>query len=78
MTSKEAYERVTTIQRQNAKRHKQAALNSKLRIEIQQHTANRNRQMELDRLRSASLRGSGLDTFALQRMGELQKMVVNK
>lgn len=78
MTSKEAYERVTTIQRQNAKRHKQAALNSKLRMEIQQHTANRNRQMELDRLRSASLRGSGLDTFALQRMGELQKMVVNK
>ena len=78
MTSKEAYERVMTIQRQNAKRHKQAALNSKLRMEIQQHTANRNRQMELDRLRSASLRGSGLDTFALQRMGELQKMVVNK
>ena len=78
MTSKEAYERMMTIQRQNAKRHKQAALNSKLRMEIQQHQTNRNRQIELDRLRAASLRGNGLDTFALKRMGDLQKMVVNK
>ena len=78
LTSKQAYERMMTIQRQNEKRHEKATKNSKLRMEIQRHTANRNRQIELDRLRSASVRGSGLDTFALQRMGELQKMVVNK
>ena len=78
MTSKQAYDRVMTIQRQNVQRHEKAAATSKLRNEIQRHTANRNRQMELDRLHAASLRHSGLDIPALNRMRELQKMVINK
>ena len=76
LTSKQAYERMMTIQRQNEKRHEKATKNSKLRMEIQRNTANRNRQMELDSLMAASLRHSGLDVPALNRMKMLQKKVV--
>ena len=75
---KAAAERAATIRRQNVKRHEKAAATSKLRDEIQRHTANRNRQMELDRLHAASLRHSGLDVPALNRMQELKKLVTGK
>ena len=51
---------------------------SKLREEIQRHTANRNMQMELGRLQEASLRHSGLDVPGLNRMHELKSRVLVK
>ena len=77
-TSKAAAERAATIRRQNVQRHHKAAGVSKLREEIQRHTANRNAQMELDRLMEASLRHSGLDVAALNRMEELKRHVLGK
>ena len=75
MNHKEAAERSAVIRRQNVQRHQKATAVSSLRTEIQRHTANRNYQMELDRLHEASLRHSGLDATALNRMSELQGMV---
>ena len=75
MTNKAAAERAATIRRQNVQRHQKAAAMSTLRTEIQRHTANRNYQMELDRLHEASLRHSGLDATAHKRMQDLQGMV---
>lgn len=49
ITSKAAAERAATIRRQNVQRHLKAAAVTKLREEIQRHTAVRNMQMELDR-----------------------------
>ena len=65
ITNKRAAERAATIRRQNVQRHIRSAQVSKLREEIQRHTANRNMQMELGRLQEASLRHSGLDVPAL-------------
>ena len=75
ITNKAAAERAAVIRRQNVQRHQKAAATSKLRTEIQRHTANRNYQMELDRLHEASLRHSGLDVAGLNRMKDLQGMV---
>ena len=75
ITNKAAAERAATIRRQNVQRHQKATQVSKLREEIQRHTANRNRQMELDRLHEASLRHSGLDVPALNRMNELTDLI---
>ena len=74
-TNKAAAERATVIRRQNVQRHQKATAMSTLRTEIQRHTANRNYQMELDRLHEASLRHSGLDVTNLNRMKDLQRMV---
>ncbi len=78
ITNKAAAERVAVIRRQNVQRHHKAAAVSKLREEIQRHTANRNMQMELDRLHQASLRHSGLDVPGLNRMHELKSRVLLK
>lgn len=77
-TQKKAAERAATIRRQNVQRHQRAAAVSKLREEIQRHTANRNAQMELDRLLEASLRHSGLDGPGLRRMQELKEHLIGK
>jgi hypothetical protein len=55
-----------------------AAAVTKLREEIRRHTAVRNMQMELDRLHEASLRHSGLDVPALNRMNQLKTLVLSK
>ena len=68
--------RAETIRRQNVQRHHKAAAVSKLRGEIQRHTANRNAQMELARLHEASLRHNGLDQAGLARMHDLMSTVV--
>ena len=78
ITNKAAAERAAVIRRQNVQRHHKAAAVSKLRDEIQRHTANRNLQMELGRLHEASLRHSGLDVPGLNRMHELKQKVINK
>ena len=78
MTSKAAAERLTVIRRQNVQRHHKAAATTKLREDIQRHTANRNMQMELGRLHEASLRHSGLDVPGLNRMNDLKQRVLNK
>ena len=78
MTSKAAAERLAVIRRQNVQRHHKAAATTKLREEIQRHTANRNMQMELGRLHEASLRHSGLDVPGLNRMNDLKQKVLNK
>jgi hypothetical protein len=79
ITNKAAAERLAVIRRQNVKRHHSAAAVSKLRDEIQRHTANRNMQMELGRLHEASLRHSGLDVPGLNRMHDLKsKILVNE
>lgn len=78
ITNKAAAERMAVIRRQNVQRHQKAAAVTKLREEIQRHTANRNMQMELGRLHEASLRHSGLDVSALNRMHELKQKVINK
>jgi len=78
ITNKAAAERAAVIRRQNVQRHVKAAAVSKLREEIQRHTANRNMQMELDRLHMASLRHSGLDVPGLNRMHELKSRVLVK
>ena len=78
ITNKAAMERAAVIRRQNVQRHMQAAAVTKLREEIQRHTSIRNMQMELGRLHEASLRHSGLDVPALNRMNEIKTMVVNK
>ena len=75
---KRAAERAAAIRRQNVQRHQKAAAVSSLREEIQRHTANRNRQMELDRLNEASLRHSGLDVAGLNRMQELKQRTIRK
>ena len=78
ITNKAAAERLAVIRRQNVQRHHKAAAVSKLRDEIQRHTANRNMQMELGRLHEASLRHSGLDVPGLNRMHDLKsKILVN-
>jgi len=74
-TNKAAAERAAVIRRQNVQRHQKATATSKLRTEIQRHTANRNYQMELDRLHEASLRHNGLDVAGLNRLKDLQGMV---
>ena len=79
ITDKAAEERLAVIRRQNVQRHHKAAAVSKLREELQRHTANRNMQMELGRLHEASLRHSGLDVPGLNRMHELkQKVILNE
>ena len=78
MTRKAAAERLVVIPRQNVQRHHKAAATTKLREEIQRHTANRNMQMELGRLHEASLRHSGLDVPGLNRMNDLKQKVLNK
>ena len=79
ITSKAAAERLAVIRRQNVQRHHKAAAVTKLRDEIQRHTANRNMQMELGRLHEASLRHSGLDVPGLNRMHDLKsKIIVNE
>ena len=78
ITSKAAAERLAVIRRQNVQRHQKAAATTKLREEIQRHTANRNMQMELGRLHEASLRHSGLDVPGLKRMNDLKTKVINK
>ena len=78
ITNKAAAERMAVIRRQNVQRHQKAAAVTKLREEIQRHTANRNMQMELGRLQEASLRHSGLDVAALNRMHQLKQKVLNK
>ena len=55
-----------------------AAAVTKLREDIQRHTAVRNMQMELGRLQEASLRHSGLDVPGLNRMNELKQKLLNK
>mgnify|MGYP002810410434 CR=1 FL=1 len=70
-TNKAAAERAAVIRRQNVQRQQKATAMSTLRT----HTANRNYQMELDRLHEASLRHSGLDVASLSRMKDLQGMV---
>ena len=75
ITNKAAAERAAVIRRQNVSRHQKAAATSKLRTEIQRHTANRNYQMEMDRLHEASLRHSGLDVAGLNRLKDLQALV---
>ena len=78
ITSKAAAERLAVIRRQNVQRHHRATATTKLRDEIQRHTANRNMAMELGRLHEASLRHSGLDVPGLNRMHELkQKVLLN-
>ena len=76
MNLKAAALRADTIRRQNVQRHHKAAAVSKLRGEIQRHTANRNAQMELARLHEASLRHNGLDQAGLARMRDLMSTVV--
>ena len=79
ITSKAAAERLAVIRRQNVQRHHKATAVTKLREEIQRHTANRNYNMELGRLHEASLRRSGLDVPGLNRMHELkQKVILNE
>ena len=78
MTTKAAAERLMVIRRQNVQRHHKAAAVSKLREELQRHTANRNMQMELGRLHEASLRHSGLDVPGLNRMNDLKQKILNK
>ena len=77
-TSKAIAERLAVIRRQNVHRHNKATAVTKLRNELQRHTANRNMQMELGRLHEASLRHSGLDVPGLNRMHDLKsKIIVN-
>ena len=78
MTSKASAEKLAVIRRQNVQRHHKATATTKLRDEIQRHTANRNYNMELGRLHEASLRHSGLDVPGLNRMNELKQKVLNK
>ena len=76
ITSKAAAERLAVIRRQNVQRHHKAAAVTKLRDDIQRHTANRNMQMELGRLHEASLRHSGLDVPGLNRMHDLKSKIL--
>ena len=66
------------IRRQNVQRHVKAAAVTKLRDQIQRHTAVRNMSMELDRLHEASLRHSGLHVPGLNRMNDLKRQLLNK
>ena len=75
VTSKAAQERLETIRRQNVKRHTEAAAKTKLREDIRRATANRNAQIELQRLHEASLRPLGLNQMAFDRMKALKKVV---
>ena len=75
VTKKAAAERLEAIRRENVKRHQTAAAKTKLREDIRRATANRNTQMEVYRLQEASLRHSGLDAAAFNRMNELKKLV---
>jgi len=77
ISTKAAAARAATIRRQNVQRHHRAGAVSKLRHELQRHTANRNTQMELGRLQEASLRHNGLDRAGLSRMHELLAVVKN-
>ena len=78
ITHKATAQRLEVIRRQNVQRHVRATAVTKLRDEIQRHTANRNMQMELDRLHQASLRHSGLDVPALNRMHDLKNKLLIK
>ena len=75
VSKKQATQRAAVIRRQNVQRHERGASMSKLREELQRNTANRNRQMEHDRLLAASLRHSGLDGPGLARLNQLQAML---
>ena len=75
LTNRYAADRAATIRRENVQRHQKAAAVSKLREEIQRHTANRNMQFEHDRLLEASLRHSGLDRPGLARLAQLKSLI---
>ena len=75
VTKKAAAEWLEAIRRENVKRHQTAAAKTKLREDVRRATANRNAQMEVYRLQEASLRHSGLDAAAFNRMNELKKLV---
>ena len=79
LTSKAAADQLAVIRRQSVQRHHKATATTKLRDEIERHTANRNYQMESGRLQEASLRHSGLDVPRLNRLQELKsKILVNE
>ena len=77
-THKATAQRLEVIRRQNVQRHVRATATTRLREEIARHTANRNMQMELDRLHQASLRHSGLDVPGLSRMHDLKNKLLIK
>ncbi len=79
ITDKYAADRAAMIRRQNVQRHVKVAAVTKLREDIQRHTAIRNMQLELGRLQEASLRHSGLDAPALNRLHDLKtKLILNE
>ena len=74
--AKQMAEKLENIRRENVKRHTTAAAAvSKLRREIQAHTMQRNKQMELDRLHEASTSPNGLNQAGFNRMTELRKVI---
>ena len=77
LPNKEAALKMEVIRKQNKEIQRYARIGgiTKIRDEIKRHMANRNYQLELGRLREASLRHSGLDVPALNRMHQLEAMV---
>ena len=80
LPNKESALKMEVIRKQNKEIQRYARIGgiTKIRDEIKRHTANRNYQMELGRLREASLRHSGLDVPGLNRMHELKSRVLVK
>ena len=74
-TKKDVAERFEVIRRQNVERHKYAKSTHKLRDEIRRHAANRNAQLEHDRLAHAAIRPGNLTREATERMKVLKRFV---
>ena len=72
---KRAAERMALIRAENVERHNKYAARSKLRNDQVAAQRVATMQQELDRLREASIHGTGLDAIRIQRMGALKQII---
>jgi hypothetical protein len=74
-TDKAAYERLAVIRQQNVEHHAGYASKQHLRRNIMRHQINHTHQLELDRLKSATVQG-GLHAAAEARVRDLENMLI--
>ena len=74
-TRQRAAQRMMLIRRENVKRHNEFAARTKLKMDQVHAQRVATMQMELDRLHSSAVRGSGLDNVRINRMNTLKGII---
>jgi len=74
-TRQRAAQRMMLIRRENVKRHNEFAARTKLKMDQVHAQRVQTRQMEVDRLHGAAVRGNGLDRVRINRMNVLKDII---